>query len=126
MELEGKRIAALGLAFKPNVDDLRESPAIEVAKLLAQAGAQVKSYEPYAPGVKISSIRNVPGLVDAIADADLLLLLVGHKEFKELDPKKIHDLTPSRLVVDAVGGWNPEAWKQAGFKFFRLGVGDCQ
>jgi UDP-N-acetyl-D-mannosaminuronic acid dehydrogenase len=122
-DLRGKRIAALGLAFKPDVDDLRESPAIEVAKLLAEAGAKVCAYEPYKLDADIPGVSTVATLEDAIGDADLLLLLVGHRELKELDPRRMQELTPARLAVDTVGGWDGQAWTKAGFKVIRLGVG---
>ena len=122
-DLRGKRIAALGLAFKPDVDDLRESPAIEVAKLLSKAGAQVRAYEPYKLDADIPGVSSVATLEDAIGDADLLLLLVGHRELKELDPRRMMELTPARLAVDTVGGWDGQAWTKAGFKVIRLGVG---
>jgi UDP-N-acetyl-D-mannosaminuronic acid dehydrogenase len=122
-DLSGKRIAALGLAFKPDVDDLRESPAIEVAKLLAEAGAIVRGYEPYKLDTVVSGVNSATSIEDAIRDADVLLLLVGHRELKELDPIKVQKLTTARLVVDTVGGWEEQSWTEAGFKVNRLGVG---
>jgi UDP-N-acetyl-D-mannosaminuronic acid dehydrogenase len=122
-DLSGKRIAALGLAYKPDVDDLRESPAIEVARLLAESGAQVKAYEPFKTDARISGVETEPTLGAAIADADLLLLLVGHRELKDLDPSQILSLTPARLAVDTVGGWESKTWGEAGIKIYRLGVG---
>jgi len=123
-ELDGKHIAVLGLAFKPDVDDLRESPAIEVAKLLKNAGANVIGYEPYKIDAEIPGIRVTASFEDAIADADLLVLLVGHRQFKELDPLKVGKLTSTRLAFDTVGGWDIQAWTAAGFKLIRLGGGN--
>jgi UDP-N-acetyl-D-mannosaminuronic acid dehydrogenase len=122
-DLSGKRIAALGLAFKPDVDDLRESPAIKVAKLLAEAGAFVRSYEPYKLDAVVSGVTPAATLEDAIRDVDLLVLLVGHRELKELDPFRLQGLTPARLALDTVGGWDEQSWKKAGYKIRRLGVG---
>jgi len=120
--LEGKRIAALGLAYKPDVDDLRESPAVEVAHLLTQAGATVLAYEPYKPDAVIPGLTLVDPLAAAIEDADLLLLLVNHAPLRELDPFVINQLTKARVIVDTVNAW-PATWQQAGFRVFRLGVG---
>jgi UDP-N-acetyl-D-mannosaminuronic acid dehydrogenase len=120
--LSGKRIAALGLAYKPNVDDLRESPAAEVVHLLQQAGAQVKAWEPFKPDADMNGINMAPSLAAAIEDADVILLLVKHTEFVDLDPNEIASKTSARVVVDCVNGWNANTWKQAGFKVFRLGV----
>ena len=122
-DLHGKRIAALGLAFKPDVDDLRESPAIEVVELLAKAGAIVHSYEPYKLDTDILGVNSATTVEAAIRDADVLLLLVGHRELKELDPVWVKGLTPGRLAIDTVCGWNEQIWTEAGYKFIRLGVG---
>jgi len=123
-DLKGKHIAALGLAFKPDVDDLRESPAIEVVKLLTKAGAIVRSYEPNKTDAVIPGIMIFTSIEEAIVDADLLVLLVGHREFKELNPMKLCELTPARLAVDAVGGWDIHFWAKAEFRVIRLGGGD--
>jgi UDP-N-acetyl-D-mannosaminuronic acid dehydrogenase len=122
-DLNGKRIAALGLAMKPDVDDLRESPAIEVAKLLAEAGAIVTSYEPYKLDAAIPGVNSAATLEDAIREAEVLLLLVGHHELKEVDPTRLMGYTPARMAVDTVGGWKEQLWTKAGFKLIRLGVG---
>jgi UDP-N-acetyl-D-mannosaminuronic acid dehydrogenase len=123
-ELSGKHIAALGLAFKPDVDDLRESPAVEVATLLVQAGAIVRGYEPFKKDASIPGIKMAHRIEDAIKDADLLLLLVGHQELKTLDPGRLREITPARIAVDTVGGWDTQSWFDAGFKHVRLGVGN--
>ncbi|HEY9075336.1 MAG TPA: nucleotide sugar dehydrogenase [Anaerolineaceae bacterium] len=119
--LQGKRVAALGLAYKPDVDDLRESPAIEVCHLLAQAGAQVTTYEPFKPGAAVEGCTAVLSLKEAIEDTELVLLLVGHSELRALDPKSVAALSPARLALDCVGGWNPAAWEATGFQLYRLG-----
>jgi UDP-N-acetyl-D-mannosaminuronic acid dehydrogenase len=122
-DLHGKRIAALGLAFKPDVDDLRESPAIEVAKQLAEAGAIVHSYEPYNLDSVIPGMISATSVEETIRDADVLLLLVGHRELRELDPVRTKGLTRARWAIDTVGGWNEQSWTEAGFKLIRLGIG---
>ena len=122
-ELAGKRVTVLGLAYKPDVDDLRESPAIEITHLLAQAGALVSAYEPFKTDAQIPGARMAPSLEAALVDADLIALLVRHKRLLELSPAEILRLSPARLVVDAVNGWNAPLWRSAGFSFHRLGVG---
>jgi UDP-N-acetyl-D-mannosaminuronic acid dehydrogenase len=121
-ELKNKKIAALGLAYKPDVDDLRESPATEVVHLLQDEGAQVRVWEPFKPDAQMDNINMAPSLEATLAEADLILLLVKHTEFLHLDPNDVASKTHARLVVDCVNGWNPEAWKAAGFEIFRLGV----
>ena len=122
-ELSGKHIAALGLAFKADVDDLRESPAIEIARRLTQDGAIVRAYEPYKKNANIPGVFCETTLEETISDADYLVLLVGHRELKELDPRRLQKLTPARMALDTVGAWDHQAWSEAGFKLFRLGDG---
>jgi UDP-N-acetyl-D-mannosaminuronic acid dehydrogenase len=121
--LNGKRIAALGLSYKPDVDDMRESPAIEVALLLKKAGAQVAAYEPNKPAARVPGLALSPTLEEALEEADAILLLVKHTTFKGLDPAKVARLTPARIAIDAVNGWPPETWKAAGFRLYKLGDG---
>ena len=122
-ELRGKRIAVLGLAFKPEVDDLRESPAIEVAQLLAEAGARVRAYEPYKPEERVAGIDTMPDLPSALADAEAVVLLVHHAQFSGLDPQQVAALTPARIAIDTRGQWDRAAWQAAGFTLYRLGDG---
>jgi len=121
--LNGKRLAALGLAFKPDVDDLRESPAVEIVRALQQAGAQVAAYEPFKLQPDLPGIAARPTLEAALAEAEALLFLVGHNQFRQLDPSSLAALTPARLVVDVVNVCQPSAWQAAGFRLVRLGVG---
>lgn len=123
-ELKDKKIAALGLAFKPDVDDLRESPAIEVAHLLAEAGAKVSAYEPFKPDFPVKNVTMTHSLDAAIKEAELIVLLVGHDQFKKLDPNEVAKLTSARVVLDTVNGWNTQAWNEAGFKVIKLGKGE--
>ncbi len=121
--LEGRRIAALGLAYKPDVDDLRESPAVEVVRLLQEAGAQVLAYEPFAPQALLPGLTTVPSLDAAVEKAEAVLLLVNHTVFHTLTPQALSQKTPARLVVDTVNGWSGYDWQEAGFSYHRLGVG---
>ena len=121
--LKGKHITALGLAYKADVDDLRESPAVTVAELLRDAGAHVTSYEPFKPDFKIEGVNSAATLEEALRDANILLLLVGHAQLKALDPVKVKKLTKAPTVVDAINGWKREAWQSAGFAYFLIGDG---
>jgi len=120
--LNGKKIAALGLAYKPDVDDLRESPAVEVVHLLQKEGAQVKAWEPFKPDANLEGIHMAPSLAAAVQDADALLLLVRHTEFTNLKPVEIASTSIARLAIDCVNGWDRDLWEPAGFQVFRLGV----
>ena len=122
-DLKGKWITVLGLAYKPDVDDLRESPAVDTAVLLANAGAVVTAYEPYKTDFKLDGITTADILVEAVEHADILLLLVGHIHFKTMDPREIAKISKARQVVDTVNGWKRSEWESAGFEFFRIGDG---
>lgn len=121
--LNGRRIAVLGLAYKPDVDDLRESPAVEIAQALVHAGAQVRAYEPYKLDAQIPGVPSVRTLDEALAGAELVALLVAHTPLRELQPDELLKRTPARLLVDAVNGWANNDWEAAGFNLARLGVG---
>jgi UDP-N-acetyl-D-mannosaminuronic acid dehydrogenase len=121
--LAGKRIAVLGLAFKEDVDDLRESPAVEITRMLVEQGAKVKAYEPYKPDAHYDEFETVPELAPALEGADVIVILAGHKPFKDLDPRQVASQTPARLVMDTRNVCDPAAWKAAGFRLVRLGDG---
>lgn len=121
--LAGKKIAVLGLAYKPDVDDLRESPANEVVHLLQDGGAQVKAWEPFKPNANLPGIDMASSLEEAIKNADAIVLLVKHSEFANFNPEEIAKKTKARIAIDTVYGWNSEIWKQSGFNIFHLGDG---
>ena len=94
-----------------------------VSSNAADKGAQVKAFEPNKPDAEIEGVPAVDSLSKALEDAELVLVLVGHKEFRSLEATLVVKQTPARLLVDAVNVMPAEAFKQAGFRVFRLGVG---
>jgi UDP-N-acetyl-D-mannosaminuronic acid dehydrogenase len=120
--LEGRKIAALGLAYKPDVDDLRESPAAEVVYLLQKESARVKTFEPFKPE-GLPNMDCAPSLEAALKDAEAIVVLVKHTEFAKLTPRDVSLKTNARTVVDTVGAWKEDEWRAAGFHVLRLGVG---
>ncbi len=122
-QLKNCKVALLGLAYKPDVDDLRESPAVEVACLLVDAGADVWAYEPYRDDFELPGVHMVSRLEDALEDAQVVVLLVAHTPLRELESQTVAASTKSRVVVDVVNGWSDDAWEAQGFKVHRLGVG---
>lgn len=122
-DLQAKRIAVLGLAYKADVDDLRESPAVETAHLLLAAGAKLNIFEPYASGFQLPGAHTCSSLDEALTNADVLLLLVGHAQFKALNPENVRRRTGAAAIVDAVNGWERANWLAAGFEFYRIGDG---
>lgn len=118
--VQGKTIAFLGLAFKPNVDDVRESPAVELVHHLGDAGATVYAYEPFKSEAGLPGVQQVQSLAAALVDADLVVLGVAHDRFKDLDPAEVCKQTNATLVYDAVRAWDKTAWESAGFQFYGL------
>ena len=121
--LRGRKIAALGLAYKPDVDDLRESPAAEVVRLLEQEGATVKAWEPFSPNAELPGITMADSLDAALSEAEAVVLLVAHSEFASLKPADLAGRTKSRIIVDTVNAWNTPEWRGSEFRITRLGVG---
>jgi UDP-N-acetyl-D-mannosaminuronic acid dehydrogenase len=124
--LKDKKIAALGLAYKPDVDDLRESPAAEVVHLLQKEGVTVKVWEPFKSDARLNGIDMAASFEDAIEDADLILLLVRHTGFIEIQPEEIVSKTRARLLIDCVNGWDASLWEANGFIVYRLGVNNSK
>lgn len=122
-DLQGKKIAALGLSYKPDVDDLRESPAIEVVHLLKQQGAMVTAYEPFSH--MASSRFNLctkPTLEEAINDVEFILILVGHTQFRDISLQELALMTPARRILDTVNLFGQD-WECDGFEVYKLGDG---
>ena len=118
--LSGKKVAFFGLSFKPNVDDIRESPAVELAHRLQDAGAEVIAYEPFKPSVNLPGITQVNSLEEALIEAEMIVLAVSHDQFKDLDPNEIREKTAADVVFDTGRTWDKAAWELAGFRFFGL------
>ena len=119
--LIGKKIASLGLSYKPDVDDFRESPAVEVAHLLKAEGAEVIAYDPYACGDTFHEISLVDELDAIINKADAVLLLVAHEKFKALKPEYFSGWLQKPVLFDVVNVWNSPEWRSSPLRIFRLG-----
>ena len=122
-ELRDKKIALLGLTYKANVDDLRESPALVVANLLLKQGAQVAVFDPFIKNDQHFKFHIAPSWSEAIQECEAILLLVAHDELLKLEPQQVYEHTKARVVVDTVNGWDRKTWQAAGFQFLRLGDG---
>jgi UDP-N-acetyl-D-mannosaminuronic acid dehydrogenase len=121
--LRGRTIAALGLAYKQDVDDLRESPAIAVVRELSARGARVRTYEPNAPAASVEGADAMPSLDLALDGAEAFVLLVDHRPFRALDPALAARRMAGRIAFDARGVLPRAAWREAGFAVHVLGAG---
>jgi len=125
--LRGKRLAALGLAFKGDTDDIRDSPAIEVIKKLLEAGALVTAYDPAAneraqavlpPSEKM---HYAGGLYEAAKDADAVLILTDWKEFGEIDLVRLNQVVRFPIVIDGRNLYRPQQMQDHGFTYVSVG-----
>ena len=121
-DLTGMHIALLGLSYKADVDDLRESPGIAIAHQLSALGSLVTAFEPHHTEADIPGLNIAATLEDALREADIIVLSVAHTVFKELVPQRLASITPARLILDSVNAWNSPQWEAAGFDLIRLGV----
>jgi UDPglucose 6-dehydrogenase len=123
-DVRGKTIGILGLAFKPNTDDMRDAPSIDIINLLQKDGAKVKAYDPQAQETAkkvIDGITFSKDPYDACREADLAIILTEWNEFKEMDLKKLKELMKSPNIIDARNVFEPDKLKRLGFSY--IGVG---
>ena len=119
-DLQGKKIAALGLAYKPDVDDFRESPALEIVEKLIALGCEVNIFDPYAATFQGLKDHLKKSVEEAAHDSDLLLVLVDHTEFKSLTPQAIKGMQ-GKKVLDTRHCLDHALWQKAGFEISVLG-----
>ncbi len=108
-------VALLGLAYKGDTDDARNSPALAVERTLRSWGCDVRTYDPHVAGTCASA-------AEAVTGADAMLLMTDHREFQALDLKALREMMRGRLVFDARGLLDEATWRSAGFELQRLGA----
>jgi UDPglucose 6-dehydrogenase len=126
-DLTQYKIAVLGATFKPDSDDVRDSPALDISVQLHAAGAEVVVHDPHGieparkrfPNLKYSEV-----IEDAIKDADLILHLTEWKEYRQIDPAAISSLVKSKIIIDGRNMLDRTLWRNAGWKFHALGRSD--
>ncbi|MGE6513596.1 nucleotide sugar dehydrogenase [Lysinibacillus sphaericus] len=116
-KIAGGKVAVLGLAFKGNVDDMRESPSTIVIDELQNLGLDVISYDPHIKENK--HVTQTQSLEEATKDADIIVVLTDHNEFKALNAADV--TTKTKIVFDTKNCLNRENWQEAGFEFHLLG-----
>jgi UDP-N-acetyl-D-mannosaminuronic acid dehydrogenase len=119
--IENPVIAALGLAYKANVDDARESPSVSVIRWLQSAGYEVRSYDPYVRDTPLTGAVASPD--EAITGADCLLLLTNHRQFEALIPAEIGKKMRRKILFDTRKALPRADWRNAGFEVYLLGDG---
>lgn len=122
--LLGKRVAVWGAAFKPDTDDVRDSPALNVAATILLQGAQVTVYDPKANDTaakNFPTLAYAPSALEAAQGADLILHLTEWSEFREIDPAEVAEVVSQRRVLDGRNALDPERWRAAGWTYRALG-----
>ena len=126
-DLTKYKIAVLGATFKPDSDDVRDSPALDIAAQLHAAGAEIVVHDPQGieparkrfPTLKYAEVVN-----DAVKDADLILHLTEWKEYRQIDPAALGSLVKGKVIIDGRNMLDRTLWRNAGWKFHALGRTD--
>jgi len=125
--VRGKKLAVLGLAFKPNTDDVRFAPAIDLVNKLLSEGAEVRAYDPEAmerARAILPDIDYAKSAYDAAEGADALLIATEWDEFRKLDWERIRDAMARPLVVDGRNLLSPQEMARLGFEYRSFGRPD--
>jgi UDPglucose 6-dehydrogenase len=123
-ELKGKRLAVLGLAFKPETDDMREAPSIDIVRGLLERGASVHAYDPVAMAEAAKVLPEIQYEEDeygAVKDADALVFITEWNQFRALDMRRIRDLMKHPRIADLRNLYDPKDLRDLGFEY--VGVG---
>jgi UDPglucose 6-dehydrogenase len=125
-DLRGTVIGVLGLAFKPNTDDMREAASIDIIRALEAAGARVKAYDPVAmerAADLLPSVTYCATAYDVAKGADALLIITEWNEFKQLDWEKLHRFMRQPIVVDGRNLYEQQEMAERGFIYWGVGRG---
>ncbi|GAB3485904.1 UDP-glucose dehydrogenase family protein [Nocardiopsis coralliicola] len=120
----GRTVGVLGAAFKPNSDDIRDSPALDVASTIASLGARVTVYDPEAlerAQREHVELHYAHSMLEAVRDADVVLLLTEWTEFRDADPDELAKVVRQQRIVDGRNVLDPEHWRSHGWTYRALG-----
>lgn len=127
-DLEGRVIGVLGLSFKPNTDDMREAPSVDIINALLKKGARVKAYDPVAMARAeelLPTVTFTATAYDVAKDADALLLVTEWNEFKQLDWQRIKRYMRQPVVIDGRNLYDPREMRNLGFIYWGVGRGEA-
>ncbi|MCX7858629.1 MAG: UDP-glucose/GDP-mannose dehydrogenase family protein [Chloroflexus sp.] len=127
-DLNGRLIGVLGLSFKPNTDDMREAPSVDIINALLKKGARVKAYDPVAmPRAEelLPTVTFTATAYDVAKDADALLLVTEWNEFKQLDWQRIKRYMRQPVVIDGRNLYDPREMRSLGFIYWGVGRGEA-
>ena len=121
-----RKIGLLGLAFKPNTDDLREAPSLDIARQILREGGQVQAYDPVAmpeAGKLLPDLHLVESPYEVAEDVDALVLVTEWNEFRQLDMNRVKTAMKGDVLLDGRNIWQPDAMRELGFRYFGVGRG---
>lgn len=125
---KGKSLCILGMSFKAGTDDIRESPAVEIMKILVENGYRLNCYDPISnENFKLLNIQNAEtfdNIYDAAQDADSIVILTEWEEFKHIDLDKLYNLSKGKILFDLRNILNREMAIKSGFKIFNIGLSE--
>ena len=123
--VRGKTIAILGLTFKPETDDMRDSPSLPIVSRLAGDGAAIRAFDPegmeQAKPMLPDSVGWCRDAMDAVTGADAVVLITEWNEFRALSPTRLRDAMKGKVLVDLRNAWDPVAMREAGFEYHGIG-----
>jgi UDPglucose 6-dehydrogenase len=123
--LDEKTVAVLGLAFKPNTDDMREAKSVEVIQQLHAAGASIRAYDPVAAdnarALLPAEVTFSASPYEAAQDADAVVLITEWNEFKFLNLERLRGVLRQRVIFDGRNIWEPERMRRLGFEYYSIG-----
>ena len=122
--VKGKTVAILGLAFKPNTDDMREAPSLDIIAALQKGGAKVRAFDPEAMGEAKKLLKNVTwcrGAYDALKGADACTIITEWNAFRALDLDRVKKAMKAPVIVDLRNIYNPREMEAAGFRYTCVG-----
>jgi UDPglucose 6-dehydrogenase len=122
-ELSGKTIGVLGLTFKPNTDDMREAPSLEIVPALIAMGAKVQAYDPEGHEARqlLRDVDFVAGPYEAVAGADAAVIITEWDQFRALDLDRVKLLMKTPAIVDLRNIYRPEEMRARGFSYVSVG-----
>ena len=123
-DVSGKLIGVLGLAFKPNTDDMRDAPSLDILPALIKAGAKVKAYDPEAmkeASHMLTGVEYAQNPYEALAGADAMVIITEWDQFRALDLERVKDTLNGNVVVDLRNIYSPEDMQKRGFAYSSIG-----
>jgi UDPglucose 6-dehydrogenase len=125
-DISGKTVGLMGLAFKPNTDDMRDAPSIEIAAKLLEHGAKVRAFDPVAMEVAqplMPEVEMVNGVYELVEGCDAVIVCTEWNEFIHVSLEKVRDLMTQPLVIDGRNIYEPQKMAELGFKYYGVGRG---